>query len=341
MSDFSRFLLWEHASRDTIDFKKIYVDMAGDLNAGLMLSEIVYWYLPSGDGSENKLRVERDGYRWIAVRRYEWWERTRFSPDQADRALRILVDDGLVTKKVYKFAGEVTLHIRLNEIQFIESWENLLKNPIKNPYATEMEIGKSAKSKSVKVQNPNAGKPEILLQRIPAPTTAEILKDSAPVGAATFNPSIEANGSQKPATTETPKAYKYPKRFKDYTAADVQHYYGEHAAALDALKEAWMPNNTMQPSVKNMARKDAQRFIETHSDLAAIAFPADEYAALANFARELNAWKKMQTVLDMAECVGQYTERRNARLGIQDTTQIDTSQYVNMKPFIPNFGGKK
>ena len=42
MKSFNDFLAWEKASRDSIDFKKIYVDVAGDLIAGLLLSQIIY-----------------------------------------------------------------------------------------------------------------------------------------------------------------------------------------------------------------------------------------------------------------------------------------------------------
>jgi len=45
--EFNEFLSWELTTRDTIDFKKIYVDIAGDLIAGLLLSQIIYWHLPS------------------------------------------------------------------------------------------------------------------------------------------------------------------------------------------------------------------------------------------------------------------------------------------------------
>ena len=77
-NEWSDFLLWETASRDTIDFKTIYVDMAGDLIAGLMLSQIIYWYLPAKDGS-SKLRICRDNYYWIAKGREDWWDEIRIS----------------------------------------------------------------------------------------------------------------------------------------------------------------------------------------------------------------------------------------------------------------------
>ena len=59
MNYFDQFLSWEAKSRDIIDFKKIYVDIADDLIAGLLLSQIIYWHLPNEHG-KTKLRVQKD-----------------------------------------------------------------------------------------------------------------------------------------------------------------------------------------------------------------------------------------------------------------------------------------
>lgn len=117
--DIMQFLYWEKASRDTIDFKKAYVDLADDLIAGLLLSQIVYWHLPSKETGKTKLRVEKEGQLWIAKSRDEWWEEIRISPKQFDRASKILVQKGLIEKKLYKFDGRPIPHIRL-------IWENFL-----------------------------------------------------------------------------------------------------------------------------------------------------------------------------------------------------------------------
>jgi hypothetical protein len=119
---FSLFLQWERASRDTIDFKKIYVDIAGDLVAGLALSQIIYWYLPSKDGV-TRLRVEKVGKMWIAKRRAEWWDECRLTPKQVDRALDILRDLGLIETEMHRFDGLRTTHLRLIEEKFVEAWK--------------------------------------------------------------------------------------------------------------------------------------------------------------------------------------------------------------------------
>ena len=46
----SEFLAWESMSRDTIDVKRVYCDIAGDLVAGVLLSQLIYWHLPDRNG---------------------------------------------------------------------------------------------------------------------------------------------------------------------------------------------------------------------------------------------------------------------------------------------------
>lgn len=115
------FLAWEKHSRDVIDFKKIYVDMAGDLVSGLVLSQTVYWHLPGADGV-TRLRVNRDGHLWIAKKREDWWNEIRITPKQLDRALPILEEKNLVYTALYGFAGTPTKHIRLNWPGFLSAW---------------------------------------------------------------------------------------------------------------------------------------------------------------------------------------------------------------------------
>lgn len=114
--DLKEFLLWEQATRDCIDVKKIYVDMADDLVAGILLSQIVYWNLPDKEG-KTKLRVKKDGQLWLVKGREDWWDECRINPRQFDTAFKKLLDQGLVEKKVFKFAGNTRVHIRI-------IWEN-------------------------------------------------------------------------------------------------------------------------------------------------------------------------------------------------------------------------
>ena len=156
---FRVFLAWERVSRDTLDVKRIYFDIAEDVIAGLMLSEIIYWYLPSRDGQPNKLRIERDGEQWIAVSHAGWYERLRLSRKQADSGLSKLQALGLIEKTIYKFDGAPTIHIRLVVTAFLEKWNALIDNEVNNalpqsdgganPFVQKGQIDLSEKGKSI------------------------------------------------------------------------------------------------------------------------------------------------------------------------------------------------
>lgn len=122
---FEQFLLWERASRDTLEVKRLYVDMAGDLVAGVMLSQIIYWHLPNRDGHA-KLQVQREGKRWLAKGRADWWEECRLSPKQADRALSILQARGLIEVRLFQFGSAPTKHVRILPETFVRAWKEEL-----------------------------------------------------------------------------------------------------------------------------------------------------------------------------------------------------------------------
>jgi len=125
MGDFEKFIKWEAATRDTVDFKTIYVDMAGDLVAGLMLSQIVFWHLPDKAG-KTKLRVVRDGKAWIAKAHNQWYEEVRITEGQAKRAVGILKGKGIIETAVYRFNGTPMVHLRIVGDCFFKAWNDEL-----------------------------------------------------------------------------------------------------------------------------------------------------------------------------------------------------------------------
>lgn len=137
------FLIWEQASKDTIDFKKVYVDVAEDLIAGLLLSQIVYWNLPNKEG-KTKLRVKIDGELWLAKGREDWWEEIRISAKQFDRASKILIEKGIIEKKLKKFDGLPTIHIKLNFDVLLKGIDKVLKPQPENEVAEEMAVSQDS-----------------------------------------------------------------------------------------------------------------------------------------------------------------------------------------------------
>lgn len=114
------FFTWEKASLDTIDFKKIYVDITGDIVTGLLLSQIIYWHLPSKKNpEENKLRVVRDNKKWLVKKRSDWWEECRISEKQFDRSSKKLQEKNIIEVEIHKFNGTPTLYIHLKMDVFL------------------------------------------------------------------------------------------------------------------------------------------------------------------------------------------------------------------------------
>jgi len=113
MKSWDEFVAWENSSRDTIDFKKIYVDVAGELLAGLLLSQIIFWYLPGKNNGNSKLGVSKNGQECLVKRREDWREEIRMTPRQVDRAIARLRGKGLIRTEVHRFNGNPTTHIFL------------------------------------------------------------------------------------------------------------------------------------------------------------------------------------------------------------------------------------
>ena len=118
------FLDW--ATRPTPDstvFRPEYATLTGqNLDAALVLGRIVDWHLPDEKG-EAKLRVAKQGGWWIADTREAWCAALGITKArQFDRALKVLVEQGLVEKRVFKFRGYPTLHVRLLEDTFLARW---------------------------------------------------------------------------------------------------------------------------------------------------------------------------------------------------------------------------
>jgi len=170
------FLQWEGASRDTIDVKLIYIDMAGDLTAGFVLSQIIYWHLPNKDG-HSKLRVQHDGHLWVAKKRDGWWGECRVTARQIDRVMKILEDRNLVETMTRKFNGDPMLHVRIRWPEFLKAWQEQLGHKASGD--TEQGSG---------------------LHQTVKTTSTECAKPTLPIGEDDFTP------AQTPGTETTTKS---------------------------------------------------------------------------------------------------------------------------------------
>ncbi|MPQ45227.1 hypothetical protein [Clostridium tarantellae] len=179
--DYKDFLLWEQTTRDTIDLKKIYVDVAGDLVSGVLLSQIVYWNLPNSKG-KSKLRVIINEELWLAKGREDWWEECRISAKQFDRSIKLLESKGIVTTKLKKFDGAPKKHIKLNLEILIDNINEMLTS------CDSLDFTQRGKSNLPKGENPIYPKGKIQftqkvksLTETTTETTTETIKQSSSI----------------------------------------------------------------------------------------------------------------------------------------------------------------
>lgn len=119
----------EQSDRKYVRAKKIYIDMAGDLIAGIVLSEVVYWHTPGKGGKQRLRTIEGQSDKWLACRRQGWWDRARITARQFDRALDKLVKSGLIIRNHFDYKGQSTLHVRINWEIFEKLYNTLLEVP--------------------------------------------------------------------------------------------------------------------------------------------------------------------------------------------------------------------
>lgn len=103
----------ETFARNGYTVRLAYVDITEDLIAGILLGQIVYWYMPNEQG-KSKLKVKKNGEFWLAKSREDWREEIRITPKQYDRAIKILSEKKFVEVQKFKFNGAPTHHIKLN-----------------------------------------------------------------------------------------------------------------------------------------------------------------------------------------------------------------------------------
>ncbi|HDR4885209.1 TPA: conserved phage C-terminal domain-containing protein [Bacillus cereus] len=179
----------ETFARNGFTVRHAYVDIAGDLIAGILLGQIVYWYLPNEQG-KSKLKVKKNGGFWLAKSREDWENEIRITPKQYDRAIKILIEKGYVEVQKFKFNGAPTTHIKLNIFEVNQRVKSILTfGEIPNAPLGEMELTERVNS----------------LTEITTKTTTEIttLKDIIPYEEIILYLNEKANKSFKHHTTKT------------------------------------------------------------------------------------------------------------------------------------------
>lgn len=124
-----------------------YIDITGDIICGVLLSQLVYWFSDDEKGN-SKLRVKKENRYWLAKSKNEWYEETRLSKKQLERAEKILKQMGIIEVKIFKFNGTPTNHYWFNWERFLELEEDSLLS------RGEMECPQRVQTDKPKGDNP-------------------------------------------------------------------------------------------------------------------------------------------------------------------------------------------
>ncbi len=120
------FLALKSKEQQRVNFEMTYVDIAdGDLIAGLLLSQIIYWFSPDKHG-RLRTRATYNGKRAIAKNRKEWYEEIRITPRQYDYGINTLKKLKIVTVVNSMFNGKRTPFIMLNGDVFLKRYKDEL-----------------------------------------------------------------------------------------------------------------------------------------------------------------------------------------------------------------------
>ncbi|WP_257153990.1 conserved phage C-terminal domain-containing protein [Bacillus toyonensis] len=217
-----------------------YVDITEDLIAGILLGQIVYWYMPNEQG-KSKLRVKKNGEFWLAKSREDWKDEIRITPKQYDRAIKILIEKGFVEVKKFKFNGAPTNHIKLIISEVTERVKWILTfGEIPNSPLGEMELTETVNSLT-EITTKTTTKITTLKDNMPS-DQKERSKDCIPYENIVSYLNEKVGKSFKHKTAKTRSLIKA--RYKDgFTIDDFKR-------VIDIKTAQWLKDSNMNPYLR-------------------------------------------------------------------------------------------
>jgi hypothetical protein len=217
---YDEFVKFEEFNRDTIRLNKIYVDINdGDLIAGLLLSQVVYWNLPS-----KETNIKRSG-EYLVKQRTDWINEIRITAKQYDRAAAVLKENGFIDwiiKTSNFYQGKTVPHIKLNADFLIEKVNEHIKSDLPKGENGQSELpkGKNRFSRKVKTGIDERSKPSI------SNITTDITSNTCADGAEVIH---------LPANHFADKKALHNKIKADFQAANNYYHDVKEAKAIDSI----------------------------------------------------------------------------------------------------------
>jgi hypothetical protein len=99
-----------------------FVRMTGDAAPAFILAQLHYWFSP-GANQVARVRVRKEGVWWWAKTYRDLAAETGLTERRARSAVACLRRERLIETTVHRFAGLSTIHMRFNEGNFCQAWE--------------------------------------------------------------------------------------------------------------------------------------------------------------------------------------------------------------------------
>lgn len=263
------FLAQEATSYDELRVKKAYFRMTNrDHAAAVALAQIVYWHLPTREGS-SRLTIERDGQLWLAKKAQEWDDECCLSSHQVHRVLKKLEDLRLIRTKLWQFYGVPTKHVQLDVKEFTAAWEATIRPMVEGSYQRLSEMAES-----------QANDPEARDQRFSSNEESQHDAGAQPESPATPSDSSDPkNGLSHPEESTFPDGRDIEQRSTNNPVpTSVPHRMESSHAAHATPSSGTTPATSLPRSDRHRAPPDAHpdeawRLAEQFADLVAEVVP--------------------------------------------------------------------
>lgn len=295
MNEFIRsWLLAEAASKDTICVKRIYIDINdGNLQAGVLFSQIMYWHGFNPETGKLRLRIERDGHLWLAKGYADWWEECRINERTARQLIADMVKRGLLIKKVYKFDGVPMVHIRVD----FDALMRFLSNGFDT--VCQMEMTSDVKSiTETTTETTNKQKPKEKDSQQSAESAVDVKSESGESETLPDPISDIPEAQPEPSAILEP-AMAFPVGLDDKEinrrASELIHVWLDRQ---DALNEAAYKNTSVRAIMRSLVERGVhpkilQRFIRLRKQ---DDFWHNKFISADHIAKNLLAWMKSDAI---------------------------------------------
>jgi len=111
---------------NVIEIKTKYVEMTGDIVVGLVLNEIVDYFIHTAE----RFFIEKEDKKWMVRTKDEWNEDCMITNKQLDQSLKVLRNKGIIETKIFRYHGYLLTHINLNTDVFMDLLNKLYEDEI-------------------------------------------------------------------------------------------------------------------------------------------------------------------------------------------------------------------